>query len=207
MADSTVKNEREQRRLYLQARQRVILSVTIGFLAVALLISLPGALGLFSPTHATKEATISTNYGVVTACPAQDTVSLNSSEVTIRVLNGTNKSGLGSAVGEELRNRGFILQSIGDYDSKTVLERTEIRFGKSALTQAYTLAEQFNDAILRMDNRNDKLIDVVIGSSFDNLISKDKTPKAGSKLSGATNCVPLDDMKDLPQAPEHQEVN
>ncbi len=206
MPDSTVKNEREQRRLYLQARQRMILSATIGFLVIALLISLPGAWGVFSPSHHVQEANSSTNFGVVTACPAKDTVSLNSSDVTIRVLNGTNKTGLGSAVGEELRNRGFILQGIGDYDSSTVLQRTEIHFGKNAITQAYTLAEQFTDAILRMDDRSDKLIDVVIGSSFDNLVSKTKTPKAGSKLVGATNCVSADDLKDLPKASEHQAV-
>ncbi|WP_018142886.1 LytR C-terminal domain-containing protein [Alloscardovia criceti] len=205
MADNTIKNEREQRKLYLRARQRMILSGTIGFLVVAVIVSLLGAFGVFSPAKK-AQGSKQTNYGVVTACPPEGAVSLNSSEITLRVLNGTNKSGLGTAVGEELRNRGFILQGVGDYESDSVMERTEIHFGANAITQAYTLAEQFNDAILRMDNRTDNLIDVVIGSSFNDLIDTTKTPKAGTAITALPNCVGADQLKDVPEASEHQAV-
>ncbi|WP_418969326.1 LytR C-terminal domain-containing protein [Alloscardovia omnicolens] len=205
MADSTINNEREQRKLYLRARQRMILSATIGFLVIALLISLIGAFGLFSPSKKTSVVKES-NYGVITACPVKDSVTMNPSELTVRVLNGTNKTGLGTAVGEELRNRGFNLQGVGDYDSASVLERTEIRFGKNSITQAYSIAEQFNDAILRMDNREDALIDVIIGSSFDDLIDTDKTPKVGSKITPLPNCEDVSKLKNVPAAPEHQAV-
>ncbi|MFC0265662.1 LytR C-terminal domain-containing protein [Alloscardovia macacae] len=207
MADSSIKKEREQRRLYLRARQRMILSATIGFLVVAVILSILSlTTGLFTSRARQNAGSIEANYGVITACPVDGTTSLNPSEITLRVLNGTNKSGLGTAVGEELRNRGFNLQGVGDYDSASVLQRTEIHFGKNAITQAYTLAMQFNDAILRMDNREDALIDVVIGSSFDDLIASDKTPKVGTKLTALANCVAADKLTNVPQASEHQAV-
>ena len=102
MADSTINTEREQRKLYLRARQRMILSATIGFLVVVLIISLIGAF------------------------------------------------------------------------------------------------------ILRMDNREDNLIDVIVGSSFDDLIDTKKVPKAGSKIESLTNCEDAAQLKDVPQAQEHQ---
>ena len=203
MADSTINTEREQRKLYLRARQRMILSATIGFLVVVLIISLIGAFGSFSSSKK-KTTTAATNFGVVTACAVKDSVTMNPSEITVRVLNGTNKTGLATAVGEELHNRGFNLQGVGDFDSSSVLERTEIRFGKNSITQAYTLATNFNDAILRMDNLEDNLIDVIVGSSFDDLIDTKKVPKAGSKIESLTNCEDAAQLKDVPQAQEHQ---
>ena len=202
MPDSTINTEREQRKLYLRARQRMILSATIGFLVVVLIISLIGAFGSFSSSK--KKTTTATNFGVVAACAVKDSVTMNPSEITVRVLNGTNKTGLATAVGEELHNRGFNLQGVGDFDSSSVLERTEIRFGKNSITQAYTLATNFNDAILRMDNREDNLIDVIVGSSFDDLIGTKKVPKAGSKIESLTNCEDAAQLKDVPQAQEHQ---
>lgn len=203
MGDSTINTEREQRKLYLRARQRMILSATIGFLVVVLIISLIGAFGSFSSSKK-KTTTTATNFGVATACAVKDSVTMNPSEITVRVLNGTNKTGLATAVGEELHNRGFNLQGVGDFDSSSVLERTEIRFGKNSITQAYTLATNFNDAILRMDNREDNLIDVIVGSSFDDLIDTKKVPKAGSKIESLTNCEDAAQLKDVPQAQEHQ---
>ena len=61
MADSTINTEREQRKLYLRARQRMILSATIGFLVVVLIISLIGAFGSFSSSKK-KTTTAATNF-------------------------------------------------------------------------------------------------------------------------------------------------
>ncbi|MFD0704521.1 LytR C-terminal domain-containing protein [Alloscardovia venturai] len=204
MADNSVRNEREQRKLYLRARQRMILTGTVGFLVVAVLISLVGAFGVFSPAKAKSDLTVQNNFGVQTACLAQGTTMANPAEITLRVLNGTSKSGLATAVSEELHNRGFIIQGVGDYDSTQVLARTEIRFGKNAVAQAYSVASYFNDAILRMDSRDDNLIDVVIGSSFNDLIDTKLIPKTGAKLESRTNCVDVSKLQGVPQAPQHQ---
>lgn len=204
MVDSTIKNEREQRKLYLRARQRVILSSVIGFLIAALVIALIGAFGFFDG-GSKKVVTSQNNYNVATACLVEGDTVMNPSEVTVRVLNGTNKSGLGTAVGEELRNRGFSLQSVGDYDSSSVVERTEIRYGKAAIRQAYTLASHFDDAILRMDDRADGTVDAIIGASFNDLISSKKTPKPGAKMDNFPNCVAADKMTNLPKGPQQQE--
>lgn len=200
MADSSIISEREQRKLYLRARQRVILGSIITFLIVALVVALFGAFGNFGSKNAVVSATAENNYNVVTACVARGAATASTSEVKVRVLNGTNKSGLGTAVAEELRNRGFSLQNVGDYEGSSVMERTEIRYGKKSIRHAYSIAAHFNDAILRMDDRSNTVVDVIIGSSFNDLVSTKKTPKPGTKLKNFSNCVDASKLKNLPQS-------
>ena len=44
-----------------------------------------------------------------------------------------------------------------------------IVFGKNGVNQAYTVASNFTDAMLVMDDRQDQLIDVIVGATFENL--------------------------------------
>lgn len=60
------------------------------------------------------------------------------------------------------------MQKIDNYSS-TDVERTTIYFGKNAINQAYTLIGNFTDATMIMTAREDQLIDVVIGATFNDL--------------------------------------
>ena len=88
--------------------------------------------------------------------------------ITVRVLNGTEFSGFAQAVSSALQNSEFNTQAAGNYTSSQV-ERTMIIFGKNAVNQAYTVNSNFTDAKMVMDDREDMLIDVVVGATFDNL--------------------------------------
>mgnify|MGYP001027765494 CR=1 FL=1 len=85
--------------------------------------------------------------------------------------------------------------------------RTMIVFGKNGVNQAYTVASNFTDAMLVMDDRQDQLIDVIVGATFDNLQDTKKVPAAGKAITGIQGCVAVDKMTDLPKAPEHDAVN
>ena len=57
-----------------------------------------------------------------------------------------------------------------------------IIFGKNAINQAYTVNSNFTDATMVMDDREDMLIDVVVGATFDNLQNQKKVPTAGKEI-------------------------
>ncbi len=119
--------------------------------------------------------------------------------ITLRVLNGTKFSGFAKAVSDALQNREFNPQTPGNYTKK--VDRTMIVFGKNGVNQAYTVASNFTDAMLVMDNHQDQLIDVIVGATFDNLQDTKKVPAAGKAITGIQGCVAVDKMTDLPKAP------
>ncbi|MFR0556908.1 LytR C-terminal domain-containing protein [Pseudoscardovia radai] len=203
MAGRISSNEREARKLFVHDRHRMAITIAIAILVLALVISIPTAAGLFDKT---SEAEAVPNYGVTAPCVATGTAAVDPSKITVRVLNGTDKSGLATAVASELQSRGFINQGVDNFPDG-VIDRTEIRFGKNAVAEAYTLLGHFNDAILRMDDRQDALIDVVIGESFYDLLDTDQvTTLPGSTLESIKGCVSADSITDLPAAVAHTEV-
>ena len=188
MANPQTAKEREARKKFIHARHRVVFTGACAFIAAAVLISLPFVLS-------------SSNSKVT-----EDTVAADTKTITVRVLNGTLKVGLGGAVQEALDLRGFITKDAENY-SDTAVSRTEIIFGKNSIVDAYTLLGHFNDAALHMDDREDKLVDVVIGDTFDNLNpEKDVLTSVGQPLKSVKGCVPSDLMTNLPIAPPHEAV-
>jgi hypothetical protein len=184
----------------------MVITVAIAFLAVCVVVSTLVLLGVFKTEKEKSVADATTNYGVTAPCVADKAEALAYTSITVRVLNGTNKSGIARALSKALNNRGFKLQSVGDFTTDN-LARTEIRFGKNGITQAYTVYSQFTDAVLRMDDRTDKLVDVVVGSTFSDIVDEDEvTPAVSGKLSNFTGCVQASTMKDLPKAIKHTAV-
>jgi hypothetical protein len=205
----TGKDEREERRRYVRKRQRTVFTVLGVVMLVMVLISSVflfhiGGAGLQSVPEAAP------NYGQAAPCAPTDKANpeakyLSSSKVTIRVLNGTPSSGFAQAVGDALANRGFAVNSIGNY-SATNVDRTIIYFGKNAISDAYTVNSNFTDAMMVMDDRTDKLVDIVLGSTFKNLRSKGKVPAAGSAIDNIKGCKDASAMTSLPKAIEHPAV-
>lgn len=207
-----VQDERKARQQFVRDRQTVVFTVAIAILAVALVISLLVFFGILGKKPQSANVESSPNYGVSVPCPvageAGNALAVANSSINVRVLNGTGKSGLADAVTSALAFRGFVTQPASNYPGTQVIKRTQVLFGKNAINEAYTLAAQFNDAILQMDDREDKLIDVVIGSTFSDLNNeKDihlSTDKALTKIQG---CVSADAMKSLPKAVQHDPIN
>lgn len=207
MADNN--DEREARKEYMRRRQTIVFSTIGAVLVVAFIIALlfffhVGGLG------EVETAEDEPNYGITAPCanPGADGATnkyLENRSVTVRVLNGTSSSGFAQAVGSALENREFVLQGVDNYSDSDV-ERTIIQFGKNAIPEAYTLASNFNDAELVMDDRSDKLIDVVLGDSFNNLVDTEDVPKTGSDIVNISGCVAADTMTNLAKAPEHTAV-
>lgn len=208
-------DEREARKQYIRHRQRVVFSVVGAIMAVALVVSMLFYFHVFglgrvgTPVQAP-------NYEVTAPCSAKGedgtpATTVDNPSITIRVLNGTSFSGFAQAVTKGLENRGFTVQgydTLRDNNNAgegfvTTVERTTIYFGRNAINQAYTLNDNFTDAIMVMDDREDALIDVVLGATFKNLKDTDEVLAPGSPIEDIQGCQPADQMADLPAALAH----
>ncbi|MFT8356554.1 LytR C-terminal domain-containing protein [Bifidobacterium aquikefiri] len=200
-------DERQARKQFVRRRQKLVFTITVVVLVVAMVFSLLFALGDLGKTVKQSVAN-KPNYGVAVPCAPSNSTYVNHPNVTIRVLNGTDKSGLGTAVMEALNNDGFSTQGAADFPSSHEFTRTEIRFGKNGIANAYTVSTEFSDAILRMDDRSDKLVDVIVGSTFNNLKKTTTKTASGQKITSIEGCVTdPSTMKNLPKASSHTAVN
>lgn len=202
-------DERAARKQYIRRRQNVVFTIIGTILTVTLVISLlfffhVGGLGKV------ESAAVQPNFGQQAPCAAQEQDGgkgkyVENRNITVRVLNGTEFSGFAQAVSSALQNREFNTQAAGNYTSSKV-ERTMIIFGKNAINQAYTVNSNFTDAKMVMDDREDMLIDVVVGATFDNLQNQKQVPTAGKEIESFEGCVTVDKMTDVQKAPEHDAV-
>lgn len=195
-------DEREARRQFVRRRQKMVFTIVVSALVAILIIC--GLIIFGSIGHTAKHATITKpNYGVAVPCPPDNTKLVNHPDIRVRVLNGTNKSGLATALASALRNRGFNMQDVADYPGKAEIARTQIRFGASAIDRGYTVGTQFNDAILTMDDRGDDLVDVVIGATFTDLNDEDSASGVGRRIQAVKGCLAdPSSLKNLPKAPK-----
>ncbi|KAB8291985.1 LytR C-terminal domain-containing protein [Bifidobacterium avesanii] len=208
MTDSQHYDEREARKAFVRNRQRLVFSIASVVLVVAMVLALLVFYGVIGKSR--KADQTKPNFGVTAPCLPDgfDGKRIDPSQIHVRTLNGTDSSGLARAVQDELENRGYATTAVADYPSDTVVSRTTIYFGANAIPEAYTLGSLFTDAALQMDDRQDKLIDVVLGTSFYDLKdSTDPSISDDSPLGNISGCVAAASMQNLPQAIQHDAVN
>ncbi|KAB8287303.1 LytR cell envelope-related transcriptional attenuator [Bifidobacterium ramosum] len=209
-------DERQARKAYMRRRQRKVFGIAGTLLVVVLVIALMFYYHAFGLGESKQAATLP-NYGVTAPCAPTDSKGnpvkyLDNRDVSIRVLNGTTFGGLAGAVADELQNN----RAFPDVKAETYLdakgnqiqdvERTTIRFGKNAIAQGYTVAANFTDAVMVMDDRDDLLVDVVLGGTFNDLVDRDKVPGSGTEITSIEGCVAADKMTNLPKAITHDPV-
>lgn len=202
-------DERIARKAFMYQRKRSVLTtvgVGLGVTFIFALLVQFHAFGINS-VRAPKD---NPNYGVPAPCAiigkeGAKAPYVDNRAVAIRVLNGTKFRGFARAVGEALNARGFNLTEVNNNKSSNI-KRTVIYFGKNAINEAYTVSANFADAIMRMDDRQDKLVDIVLGSTFNNLRPKVDVPAAGAAIHEVQGCIRADLMKNIPKADQHKEV-
>lgn len=198
-------DEREARKAYVRRRQTIVFSISGAVLAVVLVIALLFNFHVFGLGEVETPAS-QPNYGNAAPCAVRDSNGkaqyVSNASVGIRVMNGTSHGQFAKAVGEALANRGFSVQKIDNYSS-TDVERTTIYFGKNAINQAYTLIGNFTDATMIMTAREDQLIDVVIGATFNDLQDTNSSPQSGKTITNIEGCKAADSMTKLPADTKH----
>ncbi|WP_157237343.1 LytR C-terminal domain-containing protein [Promicromonospora sukumoe] len=193
---------RVERRRREHERQAVVFGVLIAFLAVCGIFALAvysGAISSpFNRPFTTVGAAEQKTYPVpcLPAVKGQPDGALPAtySDVQIRLLNASEEIGLASAHETVLADRGFSIISKGNVPVQ--LQESEIRFGRKGIVQAYTLAAQFPEIRLVLDDRRDRKIDLLIGEEFEAPLDvEDVELTADKPLINAEDCVPSGEIE------------
>ncbi len=130
---------------------------------------------------------------VTTPCPPPGAVPLDSGEVTVRVLNSTDRQGLAATTLEDLVGRGFLSGGTANFTRFAYEGTARIAFGKEGVRQGYTVARHFDHPELVLDSRRGSAVDVVLGLTFDKLIplySPELAPDL--QLTQTSQCLPAE---------------
>ncbi|MGC5050805.1 LytR C-terminal domain-containing protein [Micromonospora sp. DT48] len=114
------------------------------------------------------------NAGVGEGCPEDwpraDVTLRDHKDVKINVLNGTDRPGLAANVGDDFRNRDFQVQKEAN-QKKKIDDVAVLRYGPKGVGSAHLLRAYFlgNAELEYNPKREDDIVDVVLGSSFQQL--------------------------------------
>ena len=198
-------DERQARKTYVRHRQTIVFSISGVVLAAILVVAILFNFHVFGLGQINTPAT-APNYGNAAPCAVKGddgkATYVANGTVGVRVMNGTEHSQFAAAVSKALEARGFVMQEATNYSSTNV-ERTTIYFGKNAINQAYTLIGNFTDATMIMTAREDQLIDVVIGATFNDLQDTNSSPQSGKTITNIEGCKAADSMTKLPADTKH----
>ena len=121
------------------------------------------------------------------------------SKVKVRVYNAADGSEpLAGANEDVLTERGFDVVDTGNWVEK--LGQSEVRFGTKGITRAYTLAAQYPDVRLVLDDRKGATVDLLVGEEYSPPLSEDSVLlDAETPLEDVEGCVPADEITPIPQ--------
>lgn len=190
---------RVARRRRKHERQAVVFGLLLTFLVLAGL----GALAIYTDTVEAPFAepihtpTVAASAMRPACLPESEdgTLPLPYDEVRVRIYNGADdRFALAGANEEVLSERGFDVRDSGDF-SRTVNGLSEIRYGANGVVAAYTLAAQFPEIELILDDRNGAVVDLVVGTEWVEPLPVDEVPLAADQpMQNLPGCVPLDQL-------------
>lgn len=106
-------------------------------------------------------------------------------QVTVNVYNATNRTGLAASVGKLVKDRGFILGTVGNDSSKKQIKGpAEVRFGPAGERASALVVALVTGAVAVKDTRADASVDLVLGEGYSALV----TPTAPVPTTGADGC-------------------
>ncbi|MDR0950034.1 MAG: LytR C-terminal domain-containing protein [Candidatus Ancillula sp.] len=179
---------------YKRERKNLGWTVLVSFFTVVFLIALFFFVSVMFPSSSTVTSSNEQSQYKL-PCLEKNVAPVDPSGISLRVLNGSGKAGFATAVSDALNMRGFSITSVDTAPFNT--SDTQIRYGSSAIRQAYTLAQYFPNVTMILDDRQDGLIDVIIGGSFTELNKEDliATSDGSQMLASPKGCVNVVDIK------------
>jgi len=152
--------------------------------------------GPLNGAFVTPDAEFTTDVTLV--CPPAGAFPLETSQVAVRVLNATDKSGLAARTANDLEGRGFYKLGTGNF-AREYKGTVRILFGPTGVHQAYTVALQFDNAELVLDSRDNSTVDLVLGDEFVALrpqIAPELDPE--TPLAANAVCLPVTQVDPVP---------
>lgn len=194
-----VQRARTQRRRRKHERQALVFGLLIAFMAVAGLAAAAVYTGAVSAPfdRPFSEEEVVRDQVATQPCLPDGTLPVPYQDITVKVLNATNRSGLAGQVSDALAKRNFAISSTETQEAK--LTDVRISFGSQGLAAAYTLAAQFPKANLLYDAREDASVDVALGESFTDLLPAEEIVLAAdTPMTSVDGCRSLDSITPEP---------
>ncbi|MEZ0492411.1 LytR C-terminal domain-containing protein [Kineococcus sp. TBRC 1896] len=104
--------------------------------------------------------------------PAAPPALLAPGEVTVDVLNGTDRRGLAASVAGELRARGFVVASVGNAPTPVGPGTAVVTYPEGSVQQAVTVAARFADVQLVADPAA-TAVTVSLGDGYQQVLGED----------------------------------
>ncbi|MGW8565054.1 LytR C-terminal domain-containing protein [Isoptericola sp. NPDC055881] len=196
---------RETRRRREHERQAVVFGLIIVFLLVAALAAAAMYSGAFSSPFSRPIYTPVAEAPQPEPCLPQvkgqpdGALPVPYSKVKVRVYNAADGSEpLAGANADALTERGFDVVTSGNWLAK--LDQSEVRFGTKGITRAYTLAAQYPDVRLVLDDRKGQTIDLLVGEQYSPPLSEDRVLlTADTPMQDVEGCVPAAEITPIKQ--------
>jgi hypothetical protein len=117
-------------------------------------------------------------------------------DVTVTVLNATDRDGLAGGVGKQLTGRGFHVRSVGtSNDGTPVTGVGQVRFGPSGFGAAQVLQSQIIGLDPVMDQRQNSNIDLVLGPQYARMATVTEVSAASKRLAEKPPTLSCSDKK------------
>lgn len=162
----------------------VVLVVLVGLVAAAVYVALGIARGDISTgePEAVPEPTVT--------CPAGPFDYQDPSAITVNVYNSTSIDGLAGTAAEQLRGRSFAVRDIANKPVDRTGMTAIIVSGEAGHANAFTLQRTIPDSIYVADEREDRTVDVVLGSGYAGVVPPERIDVTPAGLSCGTETVP-----------------
>ncbi|MFI2753716.1 LytR C-terminal domain-containing protein [Cellulomonas sp. P22] len=189
---------RTLRRRHMHERQAGIFGLLLAGLAVAGIGSAAVFSGAVEVPFLAREfstATPTIDPDAIYPCPPEGALPVAYDQVQVNVYNASNVGGLATRTGTELAARGFAVIATGNSAQGKNGGGARVSFGTAGVAAAYTLAAHLKDPVLKLDDRQDASVDLVVGQRFNDLLPMDQvTLDPAVVLVGAPSCTPLADV-------------
>jgi hypothetical protein len=96
------------------------------------------------------------------------------SDTNINVLNGSKRVGLATITAEIMKESGFKVGEITNFDKYVVQASAEVHYGEKAKDEAYLVSLYVDGAKLVLDERTDSSVDLIVGQNFTTLQSNEQ---------------------------------
>lgn len=110
-------------------------------------------------------------------------------EISINVYNGTSRNGLASQVAREMREQGYVILDVAnDPLSRSITGVAEVRAANAENLAVQLIMSQFPGATFVPDEREDEVIDLVLGERFEAIGPQDPEPDPESTVEPLPAC-------------------
>lgn len=197
---------RTERRRREHERQAVVFGLLIAFLAVIGLAAVAvytGAVNAPIGQTAASPSAAAAPESPVPCLPAMKgqpdgALPVPYADVRLRVFNGSGSTGLAAAHAEVLNDRGFDIITTGNLTYQ--VPESELRFGVKGIRAAYTVAAQYPEIRMVLDDRAGKAVDLAVGVDWDRPMAEEEVPlSADEPLKNRPGCVPAKEITPVKQ--------